>query len=291
MTDEINPTSQELDLQNLDIYKSYKRSEYLSIKHSSYFQIYEELLSKHRNKEITFVEVGVLNGGSLFMWRNYFGPKARIIGIDFNPIAKKWEKDGFEIYIGSQADVKFWDDFFSAVGDVDIILDDGGHTNEQQIVTAHKCIPYVKDGGMLLVEDTHTSYMKKFGNPSKYSFINYSKMLVDSINSRFPAVHVSNNNLNRVVYSVTFYESIVCFNVDRRKCFVSSPTSNNGISFDAEDYRDHGSQLHLLKDFFGRRFDFLNRSELITRLSRKVFRIALSTKSKLASAKLKKYFQ
>ena len=93
-------------LDSLDIYKSYLASPYLSLKHSAYFQVYEELLGKYRNQNITFVEVGVLNGGSLFMWRHFFGPKARIIGIDFNPLAKRWEDDGFEIHIGSQSDPK-----------------------------------------------------------------------------------------------------------------------------------------------------------------------------------------
>ena len=51
-------------------------------------------------KEITFVEIGILDGGSLFMWRDFFGNKARIIGVDLNPEAKKWEKEGFEIFIG-----------------------------------------------------------------------------------------------------------------------------------------------------------------------------------------------
>ena len=243
------PPHIESRLQELDIYKSYKSSKYLSIKHSSYFQVYEELLSKYKNKKIIFVEIGVLNGGSLFMWRNYFGSEARIIGIDLNPAAKKWEKDGFEIHIGSQSDPKFWDNFFSSIGDVDIILDDGGHTNEQQIITAHKCIPHVKDQGVLIVEDTHTSYMKSFGNPSKYSFINYSKNLIDSINSRSSAVHSSNNILNNAVYSMNFYESIVCFNIDRTKCFVSTPTSNEGITFNAEEFRSHGSVSYKTSKF------------------------------------------
>ena len=41
-------------LQDLEIYKSYLASPYLSLKHSAYFQVYEELLSKYYNKKITF---------------------------------------------------------------------------------------------------------------------------------------------------------------------------------------------------------------------------------------------
>ena len=49
--------------------------------------------SKFKDKNITFVEIGVYNGGSLKIWKNYFGPKSRIIGIDINPDCKKFEDD------------------------------------------------------------------------------------------------------------------------------------------------------------------------------------------------------
>jgi hypothetical protein len=226
----------ESSLNNSEIYKHFKNSNYLSIKLTSYFQVYEELLSKYKNKKIVFVEIGVFNGGSLFMWRDYFGPEARIIGLDFNPGAKKWEKDGFEIFIGNQSDPAFWDNFFATVGDVDVILDDGGHTNEQQIVTTHQCIPHIKDDGMLIVEDTHSSYLKAFGNPSKYSFMNYAKQLMDSINSRFPSVNASKNPLQNIVYSMSIYVSIVCFNINRKKCLPSAIIYNDGVTSDAVDF-------------------------------------------------------
>ena len=229
------------NLNDLEVYKAYLKSPYLSLKHSAYFQVYEELFSPYRNKKIVFVEVGVLNGGSLFMWREFFGVEARIIGVDFNPLAKRWKKDGFEIYIGSQSDPNFWDEFFKSVGAVDILLDDGGHTNEQQIVTTYKSIPFINDGGLLLVEDVHTSYFSDFNNPFKYSFINYAKLIVDGVNARFPGVNLPQKIFGDAVYSVRFYDSIVGFFIDRRKCFISTWTSNNGKSFDAEDYRHHDS--------------------------------------------------
>lgn len=95
MLKELTSSEQEDYLSQIELFKHYKKSPFLSIKHASYFQVYEELLSKYKNKKITFVEVGIFNGGSLFMWRSYFGEQARIIGIDLNPEAKKWEKEGF----------------------------------------------------------------------------------------------------------------------------------------------------------------------------------------------------
>jgi hypothetical protein len=284
------PDATEDFLETLEIYRCYKRSEFLSIKVSSYFHVYEELLAKFRGKDITFVEIGVLNGGSLFMWRDYLGPLARIIGIDVNPDAKRWEKFGFEIFLGSQSDERFWDELFSSVGDVDIVLDDGGHTNEQQIVTAEKCIPHIKDGGMLIVEDTHTSYIASFGNPSRYSFISYCKGLMDSVNSRFPAVRISDNPLNQMVSSITIYESIVCFRIDRARCFVSSVTSNSGISSNAVDFRDHGSVLHAGIALLTRKLTFVRKVGIFRVVGSSLARAMYSVRSKLQSRKLKRYF-
>jgi hypothetical protein len=158
------------------------------------------------------VEVGVLNGGSLFMWRNFFGPKARIIGIDLNPEAKKWEQEGFEIYIGSQSDPSFWKKFLSEVGPIDVFLDDGGHTYLQQIITSEFVLDSISDGGILVVEDTHTSYLKGFGNQAN-SFIHYVHICIEKINSRFSQFKHPQND--RRIWSVEIFESIVAFKINR----------------------------------------------------------------------------
>ena len=212
-------------------YKSFLNSKYLSTKHTTYFEVYDEVFKKYINKDVTFVEIGVLSGGSLFMWRKFFGPKARIIGIDLNPEAKKWEKEGFEIYIGSQSDENFWNEFIKKVGPIDIVLDDGGHTYDQQIITVEMLVENINDGGVLVVEDTHSSYMKGFGN-QKYSFINYTKKIIDKINYRFSGF---NNKSEKRIWSISFYESIVVFRINNSS--ESKPISNNGISDSAKDFR------------------------------------------------------
>ena len=171
-------------MKNTDSYQSYIKSPYRSIKLTSYFHSYDYFFNKYRDKEITFVEIGVLDGGPLFMWRDYFGEKARIIGVDLNPDAKQWEEHGFEIYVGDQSDKNFWGEFINKVGKVDVVLDDGGHTYEQQIITTECLLDSINENGILLVEDTHTSYMSGFG-PKNRSFIDYVKRKIDSVNSRF----------------------------------------------------------------------------------------------------------
>ena len=216
-------------------YRSFIRSPYKSIKHNTYFDSYDYFFSKYRNQNITFVEIGVLSGGSLFMWRDYFGPKAKIIGVDLNPNAKKWEAEGFEIYIGSQSDENFWKYFIEKVGQIDIVLDDGGHTYEQQIITTECLLRSMKDGGIIVVEDTHTSYMEKYGPKSK-SFIEYTKKLIDKVNMRFGKF--SHHESEKRFWSIEFVESMVAFKINQKAVNLKSErTLNNGLDDQAKDFR------------------------------------------------------
>lgn len=237
MPTEQNEPELSLGPEGQDVYDAFRASPFLSNKHSSYFKSYGELFEKYRGKPITFVEIGVFSGGSLFMWRDYFGPQARIIGVEFNPDAVRWREHGFEIHIGSQSDPAFWNQFFAQVGDVDIVLDDGGHTYEQQISTVHYCLPHVKDGGLIAVEDTHTSYFKDFGYPSRYSFIEWVKVLLDNINSRFHSVKASSLDYKNSIHSVEIFESIVAFKINRTACIPGHPVTNGGQSVHPQDYR------------------------------------------------------
>ena len=51
-----------------------------------YFEIYETFLHRYANSEVRFLEIGVFRGGSMQMWRDYFGEKATIVGIDIDDI-------------------------------------------------------------------------------------------------------------------------------------------------------------------------------------------------------------
>ena len=241
-------------------YKSFLKSKYSCIKCINYFNIYDELFKKYRNQKIIFVEIGIFSGGSLFMWRDYFGKKARIIGIDLNPEAKKFEKYGFEIFIGDQSSDKFWKNFFKKIGKVDIVLDDGGHTNYQQIVTTNQCIPMIKDGGKMVVEDVHTSFIKyNWYNPSKYSFINYSKKLIDDINSRYPGLRKHNFSLRNYIYSIYNFESITAFNVNRKLSKINKEIRNGKLSTNPIEFRaslKKNSFFFKLKNILGVKTNF-----------------------------------
>lgn len=273
-------------MENTLSYSAYLKSPYKSIKHSTYFNVYDALFSRYIGKKITFVEIGILSGGSLFMWREFFGPEARIIGIDLNPAAKKWENYGFEIFIGSQSDTEFWLNFCKEVGEIDIVLDDGGHTYLQQITTCEMLLSAIKENGLIVVEDTHTSYMNGFGSRS-YSFIKYACSVVDAINYR--SWKIGARGLNRPIWSVQFFESIVAIHINSKLAKLTScSTSNNGEDDSAVDFRHSQNRLFMLFSHLSSHFTFL---KMIpgTRSIAKFLRLIISNQTG-SSKQLKEYF-
>ena len=275
------------------IIKCFKSSPKYTIKWSNYFEIYENIFHKFINKKIIFVEVGIGNGGSLFMWRKFFGPKAKIIGIELNPDAKKLEKYGFEIFIGDQADVNFWKSFYKKIGKIDILLDDGGHKNIQQITTLMESIKFIKDGGKIIIEDTHTSYMKKkgFKNPSNYSFIHFCNYLIENIHRRNPMTSKKPNYYSKRIKQINFYDSIVEIDISaKRNLNISNLKENNKkLRYYFADFRHKGNFIITLNKF-EKIFGKLNETSFLYKIIRKVFHrnLFFSIKEKL---KIKNYIK
>ncbi len=226
------------NLNNSEIYSMYTESPRESHKWESYFYIYEELFGNYRNKEITFVEVGVHNGGSLYMWRKYFGDDARIIGIDLNPVTKKLEKEGFEIYIGNQNDPQFWKKFFNDVKNIDILLDDGSHLYFDQLTTLKETLPFVNNSGIIVIEDTHTSYIKKFGYKTTKTTMDFTGKLINNLHKKHPHTQLNKKeNIYDSIYKITSYESITAYHIDEEHNMLNKPTMNNNKGIGGEDFR------------------------------------------------------
>ena len=180
-----------------------------------YFDIYDRHFSAFRGKNITVVEFGVSHGGSLNMWRDYFGPKARIIGIDINPECEKFATKNTEIYIGDQEDKDFLRSLMDKIGKVDIVIEDGGHTMLQQINTFEEVYPKMSDNGVFLIEDLHTSYWDGYGGGYRKqgTFIEKAKGLIDDLNawhSKDPE-SFKVTDFTKTTHSMHFYDSIIVF--------------------------------------------------------------------------------
>ena len=105
-----------------------------------------------------FLEIGVFKGGSLEVWRDYLGPRATIFGIDIDPDCAAYVDAPNQVRIGSQADPKFLREIVAAMGGVDVVLDDGSHVARHQTISFATLFPLLSDGGLYMIEDTHTSY-------------------------------------------------------------------------------------------------------------------------------------
>jgi len=118
-----------------------------------YFDIYQRHFKKFVGREVHVLEIGVYSGGSLGMWREYFGKGCRIYGVDIEPACMAYKADGIDIFIGDQADRGFWERFRQAVPKVDILIDDGSHDPEHQRITLEEMLPHIQPGGVYLCED------------------------------------------------------------------------------------------------------------------------------------------
>lgn len=179
-----------------------------------YFDIYHRHFAPFRRKKITILEIGVYQGGSLQMWRKYFGRKARIYGVDIDDRTVALGGRDATVIVGDQADRIFLRELVARIGPIDIVIDDGGHTMDQQIVSFEELWPAVVDGGVYLVEDLHTNYWEEFGGGfgRDDTFIEYAKRLIDQQHawySRDERLVVDEST--RSIRGMHVYDSIIVF--------------------------------------------------------------------------------
>ncbi len=175
---------------------------------------------RFRKKPITLLEIGVGFGGSLQMWKSYFGKKARIIGIDIEPICKSVEEKQIEVYIGSESDKTFLKDLKNKIPLLDILIDDGGHFMDQQITGFEEMFGHIKENGVYLIEDLCTSYWDEFNGGYKKpgTFIEYSKNFIDNLNANHSREgHLIVNEFTKSVNSIHYYDNVLVIEKGRRE--------------------------------------------------------------------------
>ena len=119
----------------------------------AYLPHFEQLRSSRSTLRI--LEIGIFSGGSLDMYRDFFlNQHLEIVAVDIDPECRSFAQPGVTIEIGDQEDRAFWDGFVRRHAPFDIIIDDGGHTAQQQVATLECMFNHVTPGGLYIVEDT-----------------------------------------------------------------------------------------------------------------------------------------
>ena len=178
-----------------------------------YPEIYDHYFDRYRETDCVVLEIGVSHGGSMQVWKKYFGAKATIIGIDINKYCKNFSEDGIDIHIGSQSDREFLQSIKQKYPKIDIVIDDGGHFMDMQIISFEELYPHLALDGIYLCEDVHTSYIDEYGGglEREGTFIEYTKKLVD----RLHAFHSRDkeafgpNKFTRSTNAIHFYDGII----------------------------------------------------------------------------------
>jgi cephalosporin hydroxylase len=182
-------------------------------KWTHYFPIYERHFAQHINRSLTFLEIGVLQGGSTKMWSKYFGPMTKIVGIDIDPNCKQYESNNVYIRIGDQSDPQFLQSIIDEFGVPDIVLDDGSHQQNHVNATFEFLYPKMNKNSVYMVEDLHTAYWPEWqgGLTNPTTFLNKSKAYIDQLNLQHTKGELQRNPLLDNTFGISFYDSIVVF--------------------------------------------------------------------------------
>jgi hypothetical protein len=171
-----------------------------------YDQFYPLFLESKRSEQVRILEVGLDEGKSVKIWREYL-PKATIIGVDV------LDKSQFNTDIFIQADQSSWTDMCDVadqVQNVDIIIDDGSHVVQHQINTFEALFPRcLAPGGVYIIEDIECSYWKP--GSSIYGYTTDGASLFDYFINTHHTVnaHINEENNFLNIKSISYFQNAI----------------------------------------------------------------------------------
>lgn len=128
-----------------------------------YTLFYDSLFSGKREENLTIAELGILQGASLLMWREYF-PNAQIVGFEYDANLihafqqNYWDRQIALGYLDVRDSLSIKNAFQSTNKQYDLIIDDTTHQFEDQLRVIENAHSYLKPGGMLIIEDIFKSF-------------------------------------------------------------------------------------------------------------------------------------
>jgi hypothetical protein len=189
-----------------------------------YLPIYERYFSPFRGRPVKFLEIGVSKGGSLELWRRYFGPDAVIFGIDIDPACAQFDGQAASVRIGSQDDPEFLNRVVDEMGGLDVVLDDGSHQMDHLRTSLLTLFPRLSVNGLYMVEDLQTAFWRRFGGGyrARKNFFNAVRQITDDMHHWYHDQPVGLPQLKDVVTGIHVHEAIVVID----KGIVHRPTQS-----------------------------------------------------------------
>ena len=219
---------------------------YLSdkITHHGYNRFYDYFLVPLKNDSFNFLEIGVDKGRSLKMW-NEFYTNAKIYGLDIN---ESYQHEKGEVFKGDQSDINVLIKLTKDIGKCMVILDDGSHVPEHQLLGFNylfeNCLEF---GGTYIIEDIETSYWRKgelygytvkAGFKKKNNIVRIFKKIVDIVNREF----LTDDNYKMIKKSLIKFDNlkyISMISFGHNCIIIKKMTLNEYQKFGNRKYRMH----------------------------------------------------
>jgi len=194
----------------------YRHGGRIAYKWHHYLELYDRHLGRFRGRPLRILELGIFGGGSLQIWKSYFGEQAVVHGLDIDPACAQFSEERIAAHIGNQSDVVFLKKVVDEMGGVDIVIDDASHRGSDQIASFEVLYPLLDTDGVYICEDTRASYWSQYGGGYRKpgTFIEYAKGLVDLLHAWYVEdgeVSARDESFARMTLGIFFYDSMVVF--------------------------------------------------------------------------------
>ena len=164
-------------------------------------EMYDALFHCFRDEPITFLEIGVNKGGSIAVWEAYF-PNATLLATDIKPKCLIRNTERTTVSLVDQFEPDQLRAYADEHGPFDVVIDDGSHYSSHQILTLETLWPYMKPGGIFVIEDTETSYVVEYlrAEGPGFSCVEYCKGLADTVHQRIADRPALWKDINTVMF-------------------------------------------------------------------------------------------
>lgn len=160
----------------------------VSDKWSIYLAEYEHLFAPYRALELSLLEIGVQNGGSLEIWAKYFSSAKSLVGCDINEDCRLlvFDDPKISLILGDANTDDIEQEILTTASSFDLIIDDGSHKSGDIVMSFARYFKHLSDDGLYIAEDLHCSYWSDFsgGLFQPFSSIAFFKMLADIVNQQ-----------------------------------------------------------------------------------------------------------
>lgn len=177
------------------------------LKGHNYTQFYNFYFKSIKNDVFNLLEIGFFKGGSARMWKEYFS-NANLFFLEINQEYIDLYGKDFKVFHVDQSNKKQLKVFARSVKNgFDIIIDDGSHIADHQIISFETLFPFLNKGGVYVIEDIHCTYNRPFMS-GKSKTIEFLKNRINDVNYISKKTHCADQDKfpKNLLYTLNIYQ-------------------------------------------------------------------------------------